>query len=198
MPIARTLRTLAIGAMLPLLAAATPVELAVHVAEVDGAPIADAAWIDAQVEAAVGHFEPAGVTLTWRDAGTPAPVVDVLAVDDRDALAAAAGDRDVVHVFVVSRLADKDVEGHWLNGVHWRYGGDDDDLRGRRYVILARETRWSSTLAHELGHFFGLSHTTNADGLMTSGPDRGDGPPTLDRKQRKRIRARARAWARAR
>lgn len=192
------LTRLALAAALPLLVAATPVELAVHVAEVDGVAIADAAWIDDQVETAIGHFDPAGVTLTWRDAGTPAPVADVITVDDRDALAAAAADRDVVHVFVVTQLADKDVEGAWLNGVHWRYGGDDDDQRGRRYVIVSRATHWPSTLAHELGHFFGLGHTTAADGLMTSGGRRGDGPPTLDRKQRKRIKARAKAWARRR
>jgi hypothetical protein len=186
-----------IAAALPLLMASTPIELAVHVAlDADGAPIADAAWIDAQVQSAAGHLGDADIALTWHDAGDGGIAGDVITVADRNALATAAADGASVPVFVVPRLADKDVEDGWLNGVHWRYGGDDEDLRGRRYVILSHETRWSSTLAHELGHFFGLAHTENADGLMTTRAKRSSDAPTLDGKQLRRVKARAKAWAR--
>jgi hypothetical protein len=180
-------RRLAFLLALPLLAAGTPIELHVHIAlGEDGAPIADAAWIDAQVTTAAGHLGAADVDLTWRDAGDDGIARDIVTVADRDALADAAAPR-AVNVFVVARLADKDVEGHWLNGVHWRGPG-------ARYVILSRETEWASTLAHELGHFFGLSHTDTPDGLMTTGQKR-SGPPSLDAKQLKRVKARAKAWA---
>jgi hypothetical protein len=168
--------------------AATPIELGVHVAlGADGAPVADAAWIDVQVAEANAQLGGAEVELTWRDVGDDGIGADVITVADRDALAKAAGDATVVHVFVVASLADKDVEGHWLNGVHWRG-------KGKRYVILSHETQWKSTLAHELGHYFGLSHTENADGLMTTGGKR-TGEPSLDEAQLERVKARARAWA---
>lgn len=172
------LAPLALAAALPLLVAATPVELAIHVAVDDaGAPVADAAWLDEQVGLAAEHLAGADVELTWRDA-----------------LAAHAGDRAVVHVFVVPRLADKDVEGAWLSGVHWRYGGGARRQQGRRYVILSREARSAHVLAHELGHFFGLAHTDTADGLMTSGGQRG-GEPSLDAGQLRTVKRKARAWA---
>lgn len=179
------------------LAAAVAIDLAVHVAlGADGAPVADAAWIEAQVGAAAAHLDDAEVTLTWHDAGDDGIAADIVTVKDRNALAVDAADDGDVHVFVVARLADKDLEGNWLNGVHWRYGGKRRGLRGRRYVILSRETRWSSTLAHELGHFFGLGHTDNEDGLMTTGPARGTGEPYLDEAQLATVRARARRWVR--
>jgi predicted RecA/RadA family phage recombinase len=189
------LATLALAAALPLLVAATPVELAIHVAVDDaGAPVADAAWLDEQVGLAAQHLAGADVELTWRDAGDALATGDVDSVAERDALAAHAGDRAVVHVFVVPRLADKDVEGAWLSGVHWRYGGGARRQQGRRYVILSREARSAHVLAHELGHFFGLAHTDTADGLMTSGGQRG-GEPSLDAGQLRTVKRKARAWA---
>jgi hypothetical protein len=184
-------------AALPLLAAATPVALAVHVA-VDGAgaPVADAAWIDDQVTVASGHLEGADVTVTWADAGDAGIASEIVTVADRDALAAAAPADGRVHVFVVARLADKDVDGAWLNGVHWRYGGGKRAWRGRRYVILSREARSSAVLAHELGHFFGLGHTTNPSGLMTPGPRREIVDVSLDAGQLRTVRTRAKRWAR--
>lgn len=188
---------LALAALLPVLAAATPIELAVHVAiGDDGAAVADTAWVDAQVTTAAEHLSGADVALTWRDAGDAGIAASIITVADRDALAEDADSDGAVHVFVVASLADKDVEDAWLNGVHWRYSGDRRGLRGRRYVILSRETGWSSTLAHELGHFFGLPHTETPDGLMTTGGKRSSATPTLDAKQLERVSARARAWAR--
>ena len=164
--------------------------LAVHIAAgTDGAPVADAAWIDAQVAEAQAQLGAADLDLTWADAGDPGIARDIVTVSDRDALADAATPRRV-NVFVVASLADKDVEGHWLNGVHWRGPG-------ARYVILSHETQWSSTLAHELGHFFGLSHTDDPDGLMTTGAKR-SGPPSLDAAQLKKVKARAKKWAKTR
>jgi hypothetical protein len=96
---------------------------------------------------------------------------------------------------VVDRAADKDKEGDWIGGVHWRYGGKARALRGRRYVILSRQHARDDTLAHELGHFFGLPHSDVDGNLMT--PGRGDGG-VLDDAQRKTVRRRARTWARRR
>jgi hypothetical protein len=114
-----------------------------------------------------------------------------MTVADRNRLAELAVGDGAVHVFVVDRAADKDKEGDWIGGVHWRYGGKTRRLRGRRYVILSRQHARDDTLAHELGHFFGLPHSDADGNLMT--PGRSDGG-VLDDAQRARLRRRVRAW----
>ena len=109
----------------------------------------------------------ADVELSWRGGGAAVPA-EIVTVADRDDLAASATPAEVVHVFVVAALADKDEEGAWIRGVHWRYGGTRKALRGRRYVILSR-IAGEDTLAHELGHFFGLPHSETDGNLMKTG-----------------------------
>jgi hypothetical protein len=67
----------------------------------------------------------------------------------------------VVHVFVVGRLADVDIAGNEIRGVHWRERAD----RTHRWVILSK-IAGSLVLPHELGHFFGLPHSTHDISLM--------------------------------
>lgn len=176
-------------AALPLLVAAAPVELVVHVAAgEDGAAVSDDAWIDDAIATANTLFGGADLSLS-RAHGDPAGVpVEVASVADRDALALLAAD-GALHVFVVSRLADKDSQGAWIKGVTWRYAGGK---RTARYLIVARDSAAGDTLAHELGHFFGLHHTTLRDNLMTS-PGRDQGA-ALDEAQLAIVRRRAASW----
>ena len=143
------------------------VVLTIHVAA--GAQ-ADEKWIDAEVATAGERLGAAGADFT-RAAGTADGVMAAIATtDDRDALASLASDDGTVHVFVVATLADKDSDGV-IGGVTWMHGR-------RRYIIVSHDDGKPDTLAHELGHFFGLSHTTDPHDLMTS--DRAPGGTLTD------------------
>ena len=157
---------------LPLLVAAapTPVTVTVHVAA--GAE-ADDAWIAAEIQTATERLGAAGVEFSAAPAEARDVPAEVTTVAQRDDLAALAPRDGTIHLFVVRKLADKDAPG-WINGVTWRH-------RDRRYLVIAHADALPDTLAHELGHFFGLSHTTAPENLMTA-PGRRDGA-TLDPRQ---------------
>jgi hypothetical protein len=143
------------------------VVLTIHVASGAGA---DDAWIDRQVATAGERLGGAGADFT-RASGTADGVADDIATtDDRDSLAPLAAADGTVHVFVVEKVADKDKDGV-IGGVTWMHGR-------RRYIIVSHDDAKDDTLAHELGHFFGLSHTTDPHDLMTS--DRAPGGTLTD------------------
>jgi len=74
----------------------------------------------------------------------------------------------VVHVFVTGQLDDIDTPGAVAYGVTWRRGDT-------KYVILSTQA-WERTLAHELGHVFGLPHSTHPISIMNKTP-RTEPPP---------------------
>ncbi len=150
-------------------------QLVIHVAA------GDEAWVDDAVATASDRLDH---ELTWTAGPTDDVPTEILTVAARDALAA-LDDGDAVHVFVVARVADKDEAGAWLGGVTWR-------ASGHRYVIVAHDDARPDTLAHELGHFFGLRHQTAEDNLMTA-PGRVDGARLTER-QRKTVRRKIAAW----
>ncbi|MBP6628468.1 MAG: hypothetical protein KBG28_20555 [Kofleriaceae bacterium] len=158
-------------------AACPPVEacvgLTVHVVVRAGAPVVDAAWVRDQVGHATRLFAPAG--LGFIVTGTrvvPETAAVVSTRRDRDRLGRRRLVAGTVDVFVVDRLDDVDVAGQVLNGVHWR----QRDQRERRWIIVAATAR-PVTLAHELGHFFGLPHSTELVSLMNKTP--GPGRPAM-------------------
>jgi hypothetical protein len=140
------------------------------------------AWIADEVAIASARL---AHEFTWTAGAADEVPGEILTVDQRDALAA-LDDGDAVHVFVVERIADKDDDG-WIGGVTWRAGK-------RRFVILSHTDARVDTLAHELGHFFGLHHQTADDNLMTGGRDPGSG---LTKRQLRTVRKKLRAWERA-
>ena len=155
----------------PTLAAATRIPLTVHVAQENEAPVASRAWIDAFVEQASTLWAPADCdfeVVSVQPLDTPGPAIESVA--DRHALAEHAPRDGTVHIFVVSRLADRSREGVDIAGVHWRYRGRSRASRGRRYVILSRSASGVDTAAHELGHFFGEKHAQKPGNLMKQQP----------------------------
>jgi len=133
-----------------------------HVVQTEGGPVQDVAWVTARIEQAQRHFALIDTSFEIVAADTlPASELEIDDRDERDALGHARFSRGVVHVFVVGRLADVDIDGNEIRGVHWRERGD----RSHRWVILSK-IAGSLVLPHELGHFFGLPHSTYDISLM--------------------------------
>lgn len=133
-----------------------------HVVQTEAGLVQDVAWMTAQIEQAQRHFALIDTSFEIVAADVlPAGELEIDDRDERDALGHARFTRGVVHVFVVGRLADVDITGNEIRGVHWRERGD----RTHRWVILSK-IAGSLVLPHELGHFFGLPHSTYDISLM--------------------------------
>lgn len=186
------LAALAVGAASRAAAQAPipPLPLVVHVALVDGHPVVDEAWVRQQVDAANALFAPHGlaVRLARVEPLVTPPLARIESREERDSLGAALA-AGVVNVFIVAGLADIDGPGD-RRGVHWRV------RRGRgRHLVIVAESGGGTTLAHELGHFFGLPHSHVVNDLMSY--DR-TGAPFLSDEQGARMREHARAFLRSR
>jgi hypothetical protein len=146
--------------------AKTCVRIALHVVEEAGEDVQTPQWVAEQVQEANRLFAPIGVGFTVGSANVvDARFADVQTRLDRDLLGRKAHSLGVVHVFVVRRLADVDVEGEVIRGVHWR----DRAETSRRWIIIS-SIAMPVVLAHELGHFFGLPHTRHPRSIMNKSP----------------------------
>lgn len=142
-----------------------------HVVVEGDAPVQTPVWFAGQIAAANRLFATIDVGFEVTEVRTEA--AERAAIDsraDRDRLGRGAHDPAVVHVWVVRRLADVDIAGDEIRGVHWR---DRADLT-RRFIILS-SIAGDRTLAHELGHFFGLPHSKYPESIMNKTPR--DEPP---------------------
>ncbi len=140
-----------------------------HIVVVDGRPVQNLAWLSRQIDEAQERFAPLDVALEVRNVtALPADRRAIVSRSDRDHLGDERFAPGLAHVFVVGSLADVDGPGE-IRGVHWRQRGD----RQRRWVILS-SIAGPLVLTHELGHFFGLPHSTYPASVMnkTEGPDR--------------------------
>jgi len=130
-------------------------------------------WIAAKVDAAARLFEP--LDTTFELAGVdelPAKFARVATRADRNAIANGRLGGTTLHVFVVAKLDDVDHAGDEIRGVTWH-------AHDTTYIILSSIAP-ERTLAHELGHFFGLPHSTYAISIMNKTPR--DEPPPEDRR----------------
>ena len=163
--------------------AATTFSLRVSIAVDDaGKPLADAAWLAAEIDAAEALFEPFGVRFAKAD-GAPleARVAHVETRADRNALASHVTPH-VIDVFVVGSLRDVDDPTQVRRGVHGHAPS------GAHYLILVASAP-RTVLAHELGHYFGNPHSHVLDNVMSY--ERSGAPVFFDADQGKRIAARA-------
>jgi hypothetical protein len=157
--------------VLVLCASPSPVALSFHVVvDAHGQQVAPKEALGAMVSKANAlhagadvHYELGAAEALPKDAP-----LDVMTARERDALSALLPASDGrLHVFIVRRLANKDLKGGWLAGVHWH-------AKGRHYLIISAADSGPETLAHEMGHVFGLSHSRDKGNLMSQAPERDD------------------------
>lgn len=139
-----------------------PLSIAIATDGEAGRPVRDEAWIDAQIAEAERLFSVCGVHL--KKAATRALDARFAHLEtrgDRDALLAET-EKGKINVMVVASLRDVDDPSLYRMGVHWR---PQSNLR-KQYIIVAASAL-PSTLAHELGHYFGNAHTTVPNNVMS-------------------------------
>jgi|GEM_PF-1193702 len=160
-------------------AALVRIPVSIAVVQRDGAPVVAERWLTERVETANRIYAVCGVEfVVAATRALDARHADLVTRADRHALGAAMEPR-VANVFVVASLRDVDAEG-FRQGVHWRPARRP----GAHFVIVSADSG-PSTLAHELGHFFGNGHSSVRGNLMSY--ERGDGDPFLDAAQQRRI-----------
>jgi hypothetical protein len=125
-------------------------------------PVRDTAWVDAQIAAAERLFGPHGVHFKRGEVrALPSAFAKLESREDRDRLAShLEGGR--INVFVVASLRDVDDPERLRMGVHWR---KLSNLK-KRYIIVAASAM-PTTLAHELGHYFGNGHSSVPNNVMS-------------------------------
>jgi hypothetical protein len=130
-------------------------------------PVQSAAWWGGEMDKANVLFAPIGVGFALADVHFIAS--EWAHVDTRltrDKLGRRSRQAGLVHVFMVRRLDDVDIEGNVLYGVHWR----DRGRPGNRWIILSARDPSSTVLSHEMGHYFGLPHSSYDISLMNKTP----------------------------
>lgn len=136
-----------------------------------GGAIAAPGWLAIELAAANRHFAPldVGFQLVGIDA-LPAAAAHIATRRERDAVSDGRLAGKVIHVFITGTLDDVDAPGETIRGVAWHRPGSD-----RKYVIVSTVAP-ERTLAHELGHVFGLPHSSYAISIMNK-TERAEPPP---------------------
>jgi hypothetical protein len=134
--------------------------LQIHIAADDSGLVVTPAWVAEQVANANRQFAPLGVG--FQVAGVDALAASAVHIENRaarNALAAGKLTGTVIHVFLIRKLenVDDDIP---VFGVTWHRPNED-----RKYIIVGADAM-PRTLAHELGHVFGLPHSTYAISIM--------------------------------
>jgi hypothetical protein len=138
----------------------------------DGAMIVDPAWFAAQLALANKLFEPIDASFQLEDV----EFLDAAAarIDDREERTALSQfiRRPVIDVFITGYLVDIDKPESFAYGVTWH------TKRGKLLIVSTMGR--SVTLAHELGHLFGLKHSKYPESSMNKTPR--EVPPPEERR----------------
>ncbi len=158
-----------------------PLPLSFAVAEVDGVPVADRAWLEDRVRFSNRIFGKHGIGFRIvRHVPLDARHARLETRRDRHALGAKMHD-EVINCFVVASLRDVDDPSRYRRGVHWRPRG----YPGKHLLILSK-IGGEGVLTHELGHFFGNRQHSDVVGNVMS-YKWGNREPFFDKAQARRI-----------
>lgn len=137
----------------------TCIGIRLHVPVTDAGPIATAEWVALQVATANTHFE--AIDVGFQIVGVEPLPASAERVEDRKERTSFAPRMKgrVIDVFVTGHLDDIDKPGAMAYGVAWW-------TRNDRKLIIVSTQAWERTLAHELGHFFGLPHSEYPISIM--------------------------------
>jgi hypothetical protein len=144
--------------------------LTVHLATDDGTSVAGSRRIAGWVTRANASLEAYGIRVYVRAVRTlPAGYDTVTRWTERRQLAGYAPSDGTIHVFVIEELdrPNRRRGRKRVRGLHWRYRGLSKRLRAREYLVVTRGAPMT-TFAHELGHLFGLRHSSFEDNIMCS------------------------------
>ena len=174
-------------------ARASCIGLRLHVPITDAGPIAAPDWVERQLASANKHFEPLDVAFQIVGVESlPASAERVEDATERRSFAPLIKGR-VIDVFVTGHLDDIDKPGEMAFGVTWWTTGD------RKFIILSTQG-FERTLAHELGHVFGLPHSKYAVSIMNKTPREAPPPEarTFHEKEIVKMKGRLRELLRSR
>lgn len=153
--------------------------LAVAIVHERGTPVVSESWLAERVATANRIYASCTIEFVLGETRElDARHAHLVSRSDRHALGRELRPR-AANVFVVASLRDVDAEG-FRQGVHWRPAGRP----GAHFVIVSADSG-PTTLAHELGHFFGNAHSATRGNIMSY--DRGADEPFFDAVQRRRI-----------
>lgn len=136
------------------------VPLFVHVATTGDGPVVDRARIDADVARTNAELDVQGIRfVVARVEQLEIGHAVLQAREQRAEFARRIEDHGALHVFYVRKCSvpRKGNVDQRVSGLHWIYRGLRQDLRHRMYLVVAHDAP-STTLAHEIGHAFGLPH----------------------------------------
>ena len=149
--------------------------------EVNGAPVASAAFLQERLARANQIFAPYRVAFVLeKRLALRAAHAQLETRSDRDALAGYVG-KQVIDWFVVESLRDVDEPERMRRGVHWHARGTP-----AHYVILST-LGGPDVLAHELGHYLGNPEHSPTPGNLMCYERGGVEPPFLDAPQLARL-----------
>ncbi|CAN5318212.1 hypothetical protein BH11MYX1_BH11MYX1_18370 [soil metagenome] len=147
-------------------------QLAVHVVTDGDTPAQTPEWIATQVARANQDFAAVDASFELVASETlPARDAHIVTRADRDGFEALVTDNRI-HVFVITKLENVDDPEVPVHGVTWH-------ARHSKYIIIAADSM-EGVLAHELGHVFGLPHSTYKISLMNK--TKRDDPPPAQRR----------------